>query len=71
MYQTQEINFTASLNIFSGEADLYVRECKSLNDCSLTPDDLSAESSLLKAENNDNFKAITHSFTCKAKHKHA
>ena len=66
IWDTIEITFDVRLNVISGDADLYMKDCT--NDCSISKEELT-KVELLKVENNQTSKIIKNSFTCEAKNK--
>ena len=69
VYQTQKLKFDVKLNVISGDADLYLKQCASFGECKIGKDDLVALE--LKAENNHSTKKIEHQFTCEKKTQHS
>lgn len=63
VFETQDITFDLRLNVFSGDADLYVKKCASYQDCKIDADNIS-DDTIIKVENNQSIKSIRHSFTC-------
>ena len=70
VFQTQQIAFDVKMNVFSGEADLYIKQCDSFADCKITADNLN-DADTIRVENNHNVKEITHSFECEYKKRYA
>ena len=70
VFENQDITFDLRLNIFSGDADLYVKQCETFMDCKIEDSNLKNEKTL-KVENTQNIKNIKHSFTCKYKKRHS
>ena len=70
VFETQDITFDLRMNVFSGSADLYVKQCHSYKDCKIEEANL-ADDNVLKVENNQSEKTIRHSFTCEYRKKNA
>lgn len=63
VYESQTITFTVNLNIISGDADLYLKQCFSYVDCIFGQEQV-LKGDGLRSENNQNSKAIAHEFSC-------
>lgn len=70
VFETQDITFDLRMNVFSGDADLYVKQCQNYQDCKIELANLSDEK-ILKIENNQSVKSIRHNFTCEYRKKTA
>lgn len=64
VYETQDISFKVTLNVVSGDADLYLSPCKSISSCIISKDNVNA-SEVEKIENTQSLKTISKNFTCK------
>ena len=64
VFETQEISFDVTMNVFSGEADLFVKQCDSFADCKISESNLE-DSEMLSVRNNHSVKTISHTFECK------
>lgn len=66
VFETQEITFDIRLNIVSGDANLYLKQCANFANCKIDELEI-AKSDVFKIENNQNSKLISHTFTCEHK----
>ena len=67
VYESQKISFNLRMNIISGDADLYLKQCSSLKNCKADLKDLESDD-LVKLENNQSIKELNHTFQCDVKH---
>ena len=67
VYESQKISFNLRMNIISGDADLYLKQCSSLKNCKADLEDLESDE-LVKLENNQSIKEMNHTFQCNVKH---
>lgn len=63
VYETQDITFSVSLNVISGDANLYLKQCFSYSDC-LFDNEMITNPNISKLENSQTSKIISHTFTC-------
>ena len=61
--KTQEISFELKLSVAFGDADLYLKQCADESNCKIDEAEISSPK-VLKVENNQISKLITHKFTC-------
>jgi hypothetical protein len=63
VYETQTISFSVSMNVISGDADLFVKKCSSYQDCIFKSED-SLEQNALSVRNSQNSKIVQNTFEC-------
>lgn len=67
VFKDQEIDFSLKMNIISGDADLYIKQCKSFSGCKFEEANI-GEEGVLKIESKNSVKEINHKFQCKYDH---
>lgn len=70
VFESQDITFDVKMAVFTGEANLYLKQCSAFADCKLTEDNIK-DTSVTAVENNHNTKTIKKSFRCQHRPKAA